>query len=145
MSLSPLLSSGMHARATCYIVSGVVAGAAMEEALRLAQTAGYQQAVARVHYLAGNFLQALHCTIATTSTPGNPSTHHLTTVYNQPYPLVTRPLTTSPWCTATLPLSNPSTHHLTMVFHGVATLPPDTPPTHRLVCLCRHWCGGPIP
>lgn len=43
----------------------------MEQALTLAQEAGYQQAVARVHYMAGNFLQALHCTIGTTSPPGN--------------------------------------------------------------------------
>lgn len=42
----------------------------MEQALALAQEAGYQQAVARVHYMAGNFLQALHCTIGTTSPPG---------------------------------------------------------------------------
>lgn len=42
----------------------------MEQALQVAQAAGFQQAVARGHYLAGNFLQALHCAIHATSTPG---------------------------------------------------------------------------
>lgn len=42
----------------------------MQEAVQVAQAAGFQQAVARAHYLAGNFLQALHCAIHATSTPG---------------------------------------------------------------------------
>jgi len=42
----------------------------MEQALQLAQEAGFQQAVVRAHYLAGNFLQALHCTIGAASPPG---------------------------------------------------------------------------
>ena len=50
----------------------------MEEALQLAQGAGFQQAVARGHYLAGNFLQALHCAIHATSTPGAPHCYYPT-------------------------------------------------------------------
>lgn len=42
----------------------------MEQALQLAQEAGFHQAVVRAHYLAGNFLQALHCTIGAASPPG---------------------------------------------------------------------------
>ncbi len=58
-----------------------LAGSDMEEALQLAQGAGFQQAVARVHYLAGNFLQALHCTIGTTSAPGDhPLCHYILAV-----------------------------------------------------------------
>ncbi|DBA69468.1 TPA: hypothetical protein ACH3X2_012810 [Trebouxia sp. C0005] len=45
-------------------------GSDMDQALQLAQEAGFQQAVVRAHYLAGNFLQALHCTIGTASPPG---------------------------------------------------------------------------
>ncbi|KAL0018560.1 hypothetical protein WJX77_004866 [Trebouxia sp. C0004] len=45
-------------------------GSDMEQALQLAQEAGFQQAVVRVHYLAGNFLQALHCTIGSAPPPG---------------------------------------------------------------------------
>ncbi|KAL3136710.1 hypothetical protein ABBQ38_005943 [Trebouxia sp. C0009 RCD-2024] len=45
-------------------------GGDMQEAVQVAQAAGFQQAVARAHYLAGNFLQALHCAIHATSTPG---------------------------------------------------------------------------
>ena len=48
------------------------AGSDMEQAVQVAQGAGFQQAVARAHYLAGNFLQALHCAIHATSTPGLP-------------------------------------------------------------------------
>ena len=46
------------------------AGSDMEQAVQVAQRAGFQQAVARAHYLAGNFLQALHYAIHATSTPG---------------------------------------------------------------------------
>lgn len=52
----------------------MLAGSDMQQALQLAEGAGFQQAVARVHYLAGNFLQALHCIIATTAAPGNIAT-----------------------------------------------------------------------
>ncbi len=45
-------------------------GSDMDQALQLAQEAGFQQAVVRAHYLAGNFLQALHCTIGAASPPG---------------------------------------------------------------------------
>ena len=47
-----------------------LAGGDMEQAVQLAQGAAFHQAVARAHYLAGNFLQALHCAIHATSTPG---------------------------------------------------------------------------
>ena len=46
------------------------AGSDMEQAVQMAQGAAFQQAVARAHYLAGNFLQALHSAIHATSTPG---------------------------------------------------------------------------
>lgn len=46
------------------------AGSDMDQAVQLAQEAGFQQAVARAHYLAGHFLQALHCAIHATSTAG---------------------------------------------------------------------------
>ena len=63
------------AKCTCSDVTlqtGICAdtGSDMEQALQLAQEAGFHQAVVRAHYLAGNFLQALHCTIGVASPPG---------------------------------------------------------------------------
>ena len=48
----------------------MVAGEDMQAALQVAEAAGYQQAVARAHSLAGNFLQALRCLLTATSPPG---------------------------------------------------------------------------
>lgn len=39
------------------------AGSAMQQAQQLAQQAGFLDALAKAHHLAGNFLQALECTL----------------------------------------------------------------------------------
>ena len=48
----------------------MAAGEDMQAALQVAEAAGYQQAVAHAHSLAGNFLQALRCLLTATSPPG---------------------------------------------------------------------------